>query len=443
MGILPGGYDIHVLLPHPSLPQVLLLPTEDGWALPHWHTEEWHFWQSVGHVNLDVWDRFGCDVTTLRCLGTASDAGRAVRWYELENHTAAPPAKSGEWLGPEALPDVADAGQRVLLGQWFREAVDGTPPRRRAWARRGWFAAARTWIDDQLRYQGLLRVGPVEQVRSWERGCVLRVPTMKGALYFKALPAVFGHEIPLIELLAASHPDAVVSLLAVDRDRHWMLMADMGDLSLDRVANPARWEEALGRFARLQLATAAAPDALIDLGCPDRRIEALPEHIDSFFAAFPDYPGLSDEDVARLRALAPTLKDACAALARYRIPATLEHGDFWPGNVMISDDAYIYFDWSNSSPSHPFFSLTLFLEFDNIPQALMADPDLPLRLRDAYLAPWAEYGAPDDRIRAFELARKVGPLHLALLYHLTILPNMEARWEMENMVPFYLRMLLR
>lgn len=220
-------------------------------------------------------------------------------------------------------------------------------------------------------------------------------------------------------------------------------MANMGDHSLDRVADPPRWEEALGRFARLQLATAAVPDALINLGCPDRRIDTLPGHIDSFFAALPDYPGLFDEDVAPLRALAPVLKDACAALARYRIPATLEHGDFWPGNVMVSDDAYIYFDWSDSSLSHPFFSLTLFIEFDNIPQALMADPDLPLRLRDAYLAPWAEYGTRDDRTRAFELARKLGPLHLALLYHRTILPNMEARWEMENMVPFYLSMLLR
>ena len=443
MGTSPDGYDVHVLLPHTSLPQVLLLPTEGGWALPHWHTEERHFWQSVGHLTREVRSRFGFDVTTLRCLRTASEAGRAVRWYELENHTTAPHAGNGEWLGPRALPDVADAGQRVLLGQWFREVVDGTPPRRRAWARRGWFVAARAWIDDQLRHQGLRRTGPVGQVRTWERGCVLRVPTVTGALYFKALPAMFGHEIPLIELLAASHPDTVVGLLAVDRDRHWMLMADMGDLSLDRAADPARWEEALRRFAHLQLATASAPDALLALGCPDRRIEALPGHIDSFFAALPEYPGLSGEDVARLRALAPTLKDACAALAGYRIPATLEHGDFWPGNVMASDDAYIYFDWSDSTLSHPFFSLTLFLESDNIPQALMADPDLPLRLRDAYLASWAAYGTRDDRIRAFELARKVGPLHLALLYHLTILPNMEARWEMENMVPFYLRMLLR
>lgn len=51
--------------------------------------------------------------------------------------------------------------------------------------------------------------------------------------------------------------------------------------------------------------------------------------------------------------------------------------------------------------------------------------------------------ARDELLRAFALARRVGPLHLALLYHHILLPNMEARWEMENMVGFYLKMLLR
>lgn len=191
------------------------------------------------------------------------------------------------------------------------------------------------------------------------------------------------------------------------------------------------------------MSSAHMAQEIVALGCPDRRIEALANQIDPLFGELPRYHGLSNDDIAKLRSLIPALKEACAHLARFPLPAALEHGDFWPSNVLLSQAGYVYIDWSDSSLAHPFFSLTLFLEGEGIPPALTQLPDLATRLRDTYLEPWATY-APPDRLRAaFELAQVLAPLHHALTYHHSILPYLEARWELENMVGFYLRMLVR
>ncbi|HYN90239.1 MAG TPA: hypothetical protein VER55_17010, partial [Ardenticatenaceae bacterium] len=56
--------------------------------------------------------------------------------------------------------------------------------------------------------------------------------------------------------------------------------------------------------------------------------------------------------------------------------------------------------------------------------------------------PWSAHAPRHQLLQAFELSQRLAPLHHALFYHQLILPNMEIRWEMENMVPFFLKMLL-
>jgi hypothetical protein len=438
---------ISIVVPQPETKRVLLLPTDRGWVLPYWETTERHFWQTVGHVNHAAQKHFGFDVTTLRCLSTdfkpeTSTSARVLLVYEMDNHDVGETPTVGQWMGKDALPSVAGPEQRQLLADWFHEATEGAPPRRAAWARRGWLTTVRTWIDDQLHALGMQRIGPLEQLRTWERGCVLRVPILNGHLYFKALPAMFAHEIPLVQALATHHPGNVVMLLSVDPDRRWMLMADMGVTSLDQVTDPVRWEDALRQFARLQRATAAQPRDILAMGCPDCRIETFADRIDPFFAALPSYPQLAEAEIAQLRDLAPDLKDTCRHLAEFRIPAALEHGDFWPANIMMTAATPVFFDWSDSSLAHPFLSVALFLALADEAGSLPPELGGSMRLRDAYLEEWALQEPAKNLITAFELARQVMPLHLALLYHRSILPRIEAQWELINMVPFYLRKLL-
>jgi hypothetical protein len=67
-----------------------------------------------------------------------------------------------------------------------------------------------------------------------------------------------------------------------------------------------------------------------------------------------------------------------------------------------------------------------------------------LHLRDAYLKEWAGFSAERELMKAFELSQPLGLLHSALTHYKYVLPGLEpkARSEMENMVCFYLRLVL-
>lgn len=109
--------------------------------------------------------------------------------------------------------------------------------------------------------------------------------------------------------------------------------------------------------------------------------------------------------------------------------------------MVVGESGYGFLDWSDSSIAHPFFSLLLFLV--EVEDYFPKEPGVRDRLRDAYLEPWTIFAPHARLVEAFELAQPLAALHHALAYHQVVLPNMELRWEMELMLPFYLKMLLR
>ena len=441
------------IIPHPDSGRVLLLPDERGWALPRWahDGDDYPFWQTVDGVDCALLARFGLDVPPLRCLHVGHDQWRGWVEYVYESEPAPvawTPPPGGRWFGPRDITGLplAMPADRALLDRWFAEAVDlAALARRPPWYRPGWYAGATAWLYAQLARLGLPAIGPPERLRSWERSCLLRAPTAEGWVYLKAVPPIFAHEPPLTGALARAHPGAIPTILARDDTRHWMLMADFGGVGLDRVREVERWAAVIRRFAAIQTASVPRTVELRALGCPARPVRALPAGLAALLAdtaaLLPGAPGgLTAAEIDGLRALAPRLVSECAELACAAVPETLEHGDFWAGNVAATDFGYVLFDWSDSALTHPFFSLALFLA--DAARAFPDDPGLGVRLRDAYLAPWAAYARRDELARQFALARRLAPLHHAVAYHRDILPTMAARWEMERMVPFYLRMLL-
>jgi hypothetical protein len=148
---------------------------------------------------------------------------------------------------------------------------------------------------------------------------------------------------------------------------------------------------------------------------------------------------LSEDELVQIRARIPEFKQTLADLSAYSIPTSLEHGDFWAGQIVVNNDKCVFIDWSDCSISHPFFSLYFLMDEDiRLPDV----PDVRQRLRDAYLKPWRAYEPMDKLIEAFDLAMLLAPLHHARIYHNHILPEMQVQWEMNNMIPFYLKRLI-
>ena len=202
-------------------------------------------------------------------------------------------------------------------------------------------------------------------LRPWST--VLRVPTSAGDHYFKATSPLLAHEPALTQWLAQQRPDCIAPVLAVDRDRGWMLMPD-GGTTLRTVIQADRdirhWEAALPIYAQLQIDMAAQLDQLIALGCLDYRLAGLParyaallEDTQALMIDLPD--GLTGEQYARLRALAPQFADMCARLAAYGIPETLHHDDFHDGNIFLGAGGLRFFDWGESCAAQPFYTLVV------------------------------------------------------------------------------------
>jgi hypothetical protein len=443
-------YIYYALIPHPSQVRVLLLEEDGTWRLPVVQGHA-HYSDSAEFIRRHFGQRLGIDLTVLRWVDYTYQAGSETFgfFYALENHSPrgqAPP--SAGWFAPHELDRVAleNVEQRSIVKAWLTELESAAHNVLRSpWAVPGWLAEAQAWISTQLDRLGMTRAGEMEQVKVWQRSCVLRVPTNSGPVYFKAVPDGFRVELSVLLELARTDPAYARLILASDLKRCWFLMADLGGPSLFEVPDLGHWENAVRAYAQIQIDHISRTSELGELGCMDRRLERLPEMLDSLLATGlcmqAGIPGaLTDVERGEMERLLPVLKGDSRRLMAFDIPYTLEHGDLNPKNLIVREDAYIIFDWSDCSISHPFFSLRpLFGLLDRV----FSDPSgVRAKLRDVYLDEWAKVGAWADLVAAFELADKLAPLHMALSFHVHVLPSLEVKSEWIGTEALFLRWLL-
>jgi len=148
-------------------------------ALPSFTVDD-PWWPEVGPVVSAARERFGAEVVVLRMLRVASDAdngGDVTYLAELVGEPSDLP------LGPALRVD------------------EGEEPLRAAWARPGGVADTIAWADDALAGIGRPRIGPADQIKTWNLSSVLRLPTAAGDVWCKSVPPFLTHEGAIIELV--------------------------------------------------------------------------------------------------------------------------------------------------------------------------------------------------------------------------------------------------
>ena len=275
------------------------------------------------------------------------------------------------------------------------------------WTRPGWRSEAEAWIRAHAEV-----AGEIEQphVRPWST--VMRVPTAAGDVWFKAVSAVHHFEPGLSALLAELRPDRVPDVIALDRDRAWMLLGDGGTRLRDLPATVEHWERVLPRYAELQIAAAPHMTDLLALGVPDMRLAGLRSRLEEMLSQPPE--GLSSDEHRLMLARLPEVEAMAEHLAAHGIPETIQHDDLHDGQVFVRDGQYLVFDWGDACVSHPFHSLTVILRAAAWKLELQPGGRDVLRLRDAYLEP---FGAPSELAPIAETAYRTGTLARALAYH--------------------------
>jgi aminoglycoside/choline kinase family phosphotransferase len=292
------------------------------------------------------------------------------------------------------------------------------------WSRPEWLEGVERWIRTQLDRRSIRPSGPFEQnhLRAW--GTVLRAPAETGDFYFKANAPVLAFEAALTEALFRWQPHCTPEVLAVDAERGWLLMADGGATVREAFAERKDvrvWREILPRYAGLQKELAGRVDTLLSMGVPDHRLVRLPAlyraMLDDRRWLLVDQPGgISSAELQRLQKYAPRVAELCGRLRSYAIPPSLHHNDLHDGNIFFQDGRYVFFDWGDSSISHPFFSLrTVFVSIENSFGLTENDPIFD-ELVATYLVSWSDYGSAEDLLAAFGLAGRLWSLSSALKY---------------------------
>ena len=256
-------------------------------------------------------------------------------------------------------------------------------------------SAVEAWIREFLE-----PVGNIEttQIRPW--ATVMRVPVAGGVAWFKACAKAQGFEPRLTAELYARWPDRVTEVLAVDEERHWLLLGDAGIAVGDLGNPPEAWLAALPRYAELQKGELDHAVDHVSHGVPDMRMETLPAGYKRLLAS--ELP-LSAEDVLRLRGYEPAFTEMCADLAKVGIHESVQHDDLHLANLYSKDGRLRVVDWGDASIAHPFFSLVVTFRFLEEVNHLAPGNPWFRRLRDAYLEPWGS-----ELEETFEIAIRVG-----------------------------------
>jgi hypothetical protein len=280
------------------------------------------------------------------------------------------------------------------------------------------------FVDEMRAWIGANAVveGEVEQTHVQPWSTVFRVPTADGVLWAKACET--PTEVLLTELLAAERADLVPVIAASDPERGWMLLRDAGRRLrevLDEDPDLGRWERVLADCGDLQLAMARHEPRLLAIRVPDRRlpglVDAVADLLDQEELLLLDLTdGLTTADRDAMRDRLPRLAEMVAELEDVGIPASVQHDDLNDGNVYVDGATFRIVDWGDACVTHPFHALTVSLRATAYRLGLAPGGPEVLRLRDAYLEPFAAFGTRDELVRAADLAYRTGTLARSLAW---------------------------
>jgi len=299
------------------------------------------------------------------------------------------------------------------------------------WHDPAWQKQAHDWIRAEANRNSIQLTGEIEQNHAYAWSTVMRVPSNEGTLFFKATAGETVYEITLTKRMAGWFPDCMPELVAVDTTRGWMLMRDGGEqlrASIRPTQDVRPWAPVITKYAELQIGLAEHVDEILALGIPDHRPAALPALYSQLLTDTPSLmidqeKGLTSAEFQRLQGLTPRFEQICADLSAYGIPASINHGDFHDGNVLLKNGRITFFDWGDASVTHPFVSLrTFFVSMEIALELEDYAPPTPgmIALRVRYLERWEKFASKEELLKVYFLSKPVASIVKTLAWHNTI-----------------------
>ena len=379
------------------------------------------FYPEVEDLVRIVREECGLDIAILRCLeGGNANEGNPRLYSAICTSDDVETTPGFKWIGL-GEPNF-DASDKAALGKIAQLEVerlsspalsDSSVP----WdSPTGWHQAALNWLGANLPPSHDGKPWQASQIRSWSISSVWRVTSAGTRLYFKASPRYFASEVAVTLDVANRFPNASPSIVAAQPENGWMLMQDLGDVTLGTTDGAEMWHDTMKTIAIVQRGYIGRFREMERLGLERRTTEAIVETL----ANWTDDPAsveirlFGEENEAALRRLEPSvgrIESMARSLRELRVPPTLEHGDLDATNVFIRNGSPVLMDWSDACISHPFFTPLTPAQARRYPEFV-----------DTYLREWTDYATVEELREGFCVAKPLAALESAFHYHRNIVP---------------------
>ena len=282
----------------------------------------------------------------------------------------------------------------------------------------GWLRDLFVWAQEQVNPLGLRVNGNLQQFNASPTFSLIRLETNGPAAWFKATGEPNRHELPITVSLTRLFPRNLPPLLGVHPSWNGWLSEEVSGATLDQFTELSIWEKVANDLAELQIASIGKDAELLGAGCKDLRIPILVDLIDPFFTHMSEFMAAQQKQIppplttSQLSSLAIRLKESCSLLHDLRVPHTLGHIDFNPGNVLISPARSVFLDWAEGCVTNPLVTFEYLLEHSR--RSHIHDTAATKRIAAAYLRPWNALLSSDDLARGMT----VSPLVAVFVYAL-------------------------
>ncbi|MBA2649280.1 MAG: phosphotransferase [Legionella sp.] len=297
------------------------------------------------------------------------------------------------------------------------------------------------WAKTYLRDMGNQLQGSFIPVRVMPWSSVYYTATSIGSVYLKQTARPFAIEVVLLPYLINLFPDILPKMVGTNQDLCCFLMRDAGRPLRDYLR--ANYQVGLANkgvaaYVEIQQGATSHIDLLFKLGVPDWCLAVLPSLYLKLLdeEAFLISDGLTRLEIDRLKSLHTRVSELCYQLNQYAIPETIEHGDFHDNNMLVSyDNQIIINDWGDTIITHPFFSMTSFLNSAFRNHKINNTSRIGRNLLDNYLNHWIGYEPKNRLVEAFELVKRLNNIKFAIsFYRITQCPGMDGLGEYKGTI---------
>lgn len=405
----PAGNTYRLIVTRRNASEILLVPAGPGWALPRVeiHPHE-RLAEQLTAEAARTWglEAFCLFLPSVPPSGEHEEGGCAV--MESVKPAGKPPMGT-YWMPSSTASECCDPLDASALRNALAELHSYRMGERAGqFGRPSWMRELFTWAQEQIAPLDLRLTGGFRQLNASPTFSLIRLEAEGGAVWFKATGEPNSHELPVTVALTRFFPRYLPPVLGVHQAWNGWLSAAAAGISLDEVKDFRAWERAAKELAELQIESIGKVDELLEAQTRDLRLPVLAERIDPFISRMGEFMAAQEKPtpapVARseLASLGEALKESCALLESLRLPHTLGHVDFNPGNILVSEDRCVFLDWAEGCITNPLVTFEYLRE--HLSRSAVEIPAAGERLAAAYLRPWESFHSPVDLRRARELS---------------------------------------